>query len=140
MRRAMPWINAALSIGAGWAVCYFMGGTSASDLRSIASTFAGIAGTLLGFMIAALSILTAVMDRRLVANLRKTGHYDRLLHELYMASAMYLVALVLSLVTLFLGPRAILYGTVLTVASMVSATVLFVSSGRKFALVMKYLQ
>lgn len=37
-----------------------------------------LSATLLGFLIAALSILSALVSRRLVMNMQKTGHYEQL--------------------------------------------------------------
>lgn len=109
-------------------------------LYRVSGAFAGVGGTLLGFMIAGLSILTAVIDRRAVVNLRKTGHYDVLLHEVYWTSAWYLVATVVSLLSLFFVGEWLVYGISVATFAMVLATMLFISVGRKFALVMKTLQ
>jgi hypothetical protein len=113
--------------------------SSADNMRSIASTFAAVSGTLLGFIIAALSILTAMINRRLVSNLRKTGHYDQLLHDFFITAGGYLATMTVSLVTLFLNDSIAMYGLYLSSFVMVWATLCFVVTGRKFALMLKYL-
>ncbi len=139
MQRVVSWLKAILPVLGGLAVWYFMVDAPADKLRNIAGTFAAVAGTLMGFMIAALSILTAMVNRRLIANLRQTGHYNRLLHELFLASAAYLVTLILALVSLFLSDAWVLQSVALATAAMIAATVLFVFAGHKFTLVMKHL-
>lgn len=123
-------------------VAYWKFGFFATDESAyrVVQAFAGVSGTLLGFLIAGLSILTAVIDRRAVINLRRTGHYDGMLHEVYWASAWYLVSLILSLICLFFAGQWLIYGMSITTGTMVFATLLFVSAGRKFSLVMKLLQ
>lgn len=137
----MRWLEALIGLGCG-IVAYgqFIYSGDPEVLYRVSGAFAGVGGTLLGFMIAGLSILTAVIDRRAVVNLRKTGHYDVLLHEVYWTSAWYLVTTIISLLSLFLVGEWLVYGVSAATAAMVFATLLFVSAGRKFALVMKVLQ
>lgn len=129
----------ALAAAAGYGVWYLTSAHTVGALHEIASAFAAVAGTLLGFAIAALSILTAVVDRRLVVNLRKTGHYSRLLSELYYSATGFLVALLAALVCLFLSGLPLHVGVATMTAAMVFATALLVSAGRKFAMVMEHL-
>lgn len=139
--RTMRSVETIISVGCGgFAYWYFSVNPDPDALYRVAGAFAGVAGTLLGFMIAGLSILTAVIDRRTVVNLRKTGHYDNLLHEVYWVSSWFLVAMTASLMSLFLADRWLTGGVAVATGSMVFATLLFVSAGRKFALVMRLLQ
>lgn len=62
---------------------HFSANFKSSQLLNVAGVLAGVSGTLLGFLITAVALLTAVMDRRLVANMRKTGHYQRLVSETF---------------------------------------------------------
>ncbi len=73
-----------------------------SQLYEIAKVLAGVSGTLLGFLITAITLLTAVMDRQLVANMRRTGHYQRLLKETFYTCAFLLILLVNSIFMLFI--------------------------------------
>lgn len=88
------------------AICAYLVSESAiyradEDLTAIAGTFASVAGTLLGFTIAALSILLAVSEKQLIVNLRKIGHYDAILHDLYFTAAGYLTAMTIGSVNNF---------------------------------------
>lgn len=129
-----------LSVLCGGSVYLYMDAKTAADLRSIVSTFASVAGTLLGFVIAALSILTSVVDRRFIAKLRVTGHYDVLLHELYWTAASFLLAMVVSMGALFLPDSKVLVGTSVSTSVMILATLYLIFAGYKFSLVMKHLQ
>lgn len=75
----------------------------AADLSDIAGVAAGVSGTLLGFLITAVALLTSVMDRKLVANMRMTGHYQRLVKETFHTCIMLLCVLVVSVVSMFLS-------------------------------------
>jgi hypothetical protein len=79
-----------------WVGYRALGARTPGDLMAMASTFAAVAGTLLGFVVAALSILASLMDRTLVANLRKTGHFSTLLHELYQVAAAFVIVVTIS--------------------------------------------
>jgi drug/metabolite transporter (DMT)-like permease len=108
-------------------------------MRSIAEMYVAVASTMLGFMVAALAILTAVVDRRLVINLRKTGHYQRLLREIYCACVGFLCTLVMALLCLFIQGGSLHASIAIASSALAVALVLLVSSGRKFARVMEYL-
>lgn len=63
------------------------------DSRVTAGIFAQIAATMLGFLIAALSILASISGHRLLRNMQKTGHYRVLLRGFFINSAAYAVAM-----------------------------------------------
>ena len=48
------------------------------DIRLTATTLVALAGTLIGFLLTALSLLIGVADRKFIENLRMTGHYGAL--------------------------------------------------------------
>lgn len=75
---------------------------SLEKLHGIAGVIAGVSGTLLGFLITAVALLTAIMDRTLVANMRKTGHYQRLVFDSFSTCAALLGTVVTSILSLFL--------------------------------------
>jgi uncharacterized membrane protein len=76
-----------ISASAGLALCAVLAAHAnslfvdlgAADSRVAAGIFAQISATMLGFLIAALSILASISGSRLLRNLRKTGHYQVLL-------------------------------------------------------------
>ena len=98
-------LEALLVTGGMYLAHIALGMKSGEQVSNIAGTFAAVSGTLMGFLVAALSILTSLIHRRLIENMRKTGHWDYLLRRIYKAASAFLVVLVLSLMVLFImGP------------------------------------
>lgn len=73
------------------------------DLRNAVNVIASVDATLLGFLVSAGALLYAVANTRLVRNLQRTGHFGQLVHDLFIDAGAFLVALVISLVCLFLS-------------------------------------
>lgn len=128
------------AIAAGYLAWSGIAEKSAQDLVSIASSFASVSGTLFGFLLAALSILTALSDRLLVANMIKTGHYKKLLHELYMAASFYLAVVIISLAALFVPNESLPWLVIIAASLMVTATLVFASAFKKFYTVISLLK
>ncbi len=82
---------------------YFFRGLEADRLYTIAGALAGATATLLGFLITAVSILTALMNRRLLQNMRRTGHYRRLVLDTFLSCALLFATLIICIVSMFLG-------------------------------------
>lgn len=90
---------------------------------------------MLGFLIAALSILASISGHRLLRNMQKTGHYRVLLRGFFINSAAYAVAMLASFVPLIfksLFPIAPLVGFV----TFTFATLLLIDIGWKLWLVL----
>lgn len=134
----MRWISILAGITAS--ILAYLYPVDSQIARSFASAAASVAATLLGFLVAALSILTAVLNRRLVINMRKTGHYDGLVFELLHASVAYLATLVVSMITLIIRDVYICWTNIAVVGLLTYATFIFISAGRKFSLVVRFLQ
>lgn len=103
-----------------------------AELAGIASTFASIAATLLGFIIAALSILASLMDRTLLKNMNKTGHFDVLLSELHGAALAFLLVLVVALISLFVSYPWLQVGIAVCAGTMAIGVLMLTEAGRKF--------
>jgi hypothetical protein len=131
------WFSLALGIAMG-AGAWFIAPED-EILRTFLGVLAGVAVTLLGFLVAALSILVAVLDRRLIINLRKTGHYDRLLVELMHSALAFLATLVLALAAI-LAPNAwLVTAAAISVVSLVYSLAVMVRAGIKFTVVIQAL-
>ena len=141
-------LGLAMTAGAG-ALCALGGSTvspwctgearTVSDIYQEVGQFASISGVLLGFLIAALSILTTIGDRQLIVNIRKTGHFTVLLREMFFASNAFLLTLSLSLLCLFVPLPYAAHLTAAVVAIFVFSTGMLVSAGRKFYIVLSNL-
>lgn len=102
----------------------------APSVAAVAGIYAQVAVTMLGFMLAMLAILVSVADRRAIRNISRTGHFRKLLIQLYQAAAYFGVTLVTSVVSMMVvGP----YLPVVAAASngaMIGATWLVITTGR----------
>lgn len=130
------WISSAIAIGGVYAAWQLLGGATKSEIGVVLGAFISVSVTLLGFLLAALSILSALVNRRLVMNMQKTGHYQQLTKEMFVTAAAYLVAMVLSLLALFLDGDALRYACAITSGAVLFATLEMISSGLKFYRVM----
>lgn len=72
---------------------------------SLASAVASIAGTMLGFLLAALAVLASIAGSRLLRNMQRTGHYQVLLHRLIISAGFFLFLLLAALVTMLGGVK-----------------------------------
>lgn len=69
----------------------------------IAKFTATIAATLLGFLLTAIAVLTALMDKTLIANMRLTGHYPKFLRLAFLTSLIFLIVTILGFLVLLLS-------------------------------------
>ena len=118
--------------------CGFPPYTDASGVTSIASTFAQIGASMLGFMLAAMAILATISDTNLVKVMKQQGHYSDLLKTLYFGCFIYLLMAIFGVALLFgAGYEKFLKYALLAIS--ISALVSLVDLGHKFWLVLKNL-
>lgn len=67
---------------------------------SASGVIVGLAGTLLGFLITSISLLTALIDKKLIANMIKTSHYSRLISDTVLTCLFLIIVIIISIVTL----------------------------------------
>lgn len=109
---------------------------SVGDYGALLSTVASVSATLLGFLIAALAILSALVNRRLVMNMQRTGHYQQLTEELFISAAAYLLVLVVSMAAFLVIGDVFRFAIILTTAGLTFATLELLAAGMKFYRVM----
>ncbi len=103
------------------------------ELHSIAGVIAGVSGTLLGFLITSMALITAIMDRTLIANMRKTGHYQRLIGGAFTTCAVLLGTVVSCITSLFFSNPVHVW-VFASVLFFLALSVLYViESGRRFS-------
>lgn len=61
-----------------------------------------IAGVILGFVLAAISILTAVMDKTLISNMMRTGHFKVFIKQAFYGCAWLMILIIICLASLVL--------------------------------------
>ncbi|MGD9663474.1 MAG: hypothetical protein AB7U63_19705 [Porticoccaceae bacterium] len=109
-----------------------MGSTEAADL---AATLAQISVTMLGFLIAALSILASISGHRLLREMQSSGHFNVLLRRFFINAIFYAGAMVSAFIVLILKQYYLsLIGLAFTV--FVIATCLLADTGYRLWLVL----
>ncbi len=122
------------------ALWFFLQGTADVDqLRSIANTLATLSGTLLGFILTVLSILTAVLDRKLIQNMQKSGHFAVLVRHAFNTCIGLFALLVVTLVAVFMTDTYLRIAIVASVAIGSWCLVRAFEAGRRFRLVLQHL-
>lgn len=130
-------VSFAFALAIGWLAHYFQIFTvlGEPDARAASAIFAQISATMLGFLIAALSILASISGHRLLRNMQKTGHYRVLLKGFFVNSTAYAVAMLASFVPLIFKPL-FPFAPLVSLVTFTFATVLLVDIGRKLWLVL----
>ncbi|HDS1797561.1 TPA: hypothetical protein QEM76_000195 [Pseudomonas putida] len=110
-------------------------GVDTAQLYSASGVIAGVCATLLGFLVTAVAIVTALVDKTLIANMRKTGHYRVLMRDTFLTCAMLLLTLGISCAALVTAASWMnIVGT--AIAFLLALSLLYAyESGRRFALV-----
>lgn len=85
----------------------------------LAKQISSIAGVILGFVLAGISILTAVMDRTLIANMMRTGHFHNFVKQAFYGCGWLMVLIVVSLGSLVVPAEYLKYA--LTVMMIVTS-------------------
>ncbi|ORL55472.1 hypothetical protein B7H20_25540 [Pseudomonas aeruginosa] len=78
-------------------------------ITDIISVLSSVSATLLGFIIAAATLLISLIDRPFIKNLNKTGHMSQLWRQLVSSGAGMLLALIACLVALTLSDKHAVY-------------------------------
>ncbi|CNE36177.1 hypothetical protein [Yersinia intermedia] len=104
-------------------------------LLNASSVIVGLAGTLLGFLITSISLITALMDKRLIANMIKTGHYQRLVSDTILTCMFLLIVIISSLVTILAQGHMILCIFAVTLLFTSLSVFYLIEAGRRFSII-----
>lgn len=104
-------------------------------LVSASGVITGLAGTLLGFLITSMSLITALMDKKLVINMLKTGHYRRLIADTILTCTFLLTLIVVCLICL-ISQSYMIKCAFYAIIFFLSISILYlVEAGRRFSMV-----
>lgn len=108
---------------------------SQTSVYEIAKLVSSVCGTILGFLLTAVAMLTAVMDRKLVDNMRKTGHYQIFITDCFMNCLLLLITTILGISVLFLSLPLLncIFFTMLFFA--ICSIIFLIFLGRRFLLI-----
>lgn len=110
-----------------------------ADLRSAAGVIAQIGATMLGFVLASLSILATLANTRLVRNMQRTGHYRVLLRRMFGSVTAFGLITLAGLIFIFLPSVHFPYAY-LFIALIVFSVLLLIDVLLKFWTVLHHLQ
>ncbi|WP_157659071.1 hypothetical protein [Thauera butanivorans] len=107
-----------------------------SEVRSAVGIGAQISATMLGFLIAAMSILASISGHRLLRNMQRTGHYRVLLRRLFWNASAYGVSMALAVGGVVLKGAWFDWVALLTLSCFIFSTLLLVDIAWRFWLVL----
>lgn len=107
-----------------------------SKASSVGAAMTSVSATMLGFMLAALSVLVSISGLDFVKNLMIGNHYKDLLQNLFLGCFEILLLLIFSLVLLFGNGFNLLFSSVY-ISLLIACVVMLVEVGYKFWLVLK---
>lgn len=110
-----------------------------AEVRSAVGIAAQIAATMLGFLIAAMSILASISGHRLLRNMQRTGHYRTLLRRLFWNSAAYGLAMVVAIAAVVMKGDLFDASALATLGCFTFATLLLIDIAWRFWLVLSNL-
>lgn len=109
-----------------------------SKASSVGAAMTSVAATMLGFMLAALSVLASISGFDFVKNLMVGNHYKDLLKNLFIGCFEILLLLIFSLVLLF-GNGFNLFFSSVYISLLITCVLMLVEVGYKFWLVLKHI-
>lgn len=130
-------INLVIPVAVGAAA--FKGLCVIEDARLTATTMVALSGTLIGFMMAALSMLVSAADRPFLQNLRRSGHFKNLIKEILTTALLWLAVVVVALAGHFVVGEYQRYVVAIATALLALSFVHFLIVGRKFKMVIEIL-
>ena len=130
-------ITLAVPLFVGWLTwkysdIYLSNLTSNNGPYELAKQIASISGVILGFVLAAISILTAVMDKTLISNMMKTGHFKNFVKQAFYGCAWLILLIVISLVFLGVDTAFIKLAYTVIMAVMSYTTIQLIITARRF--------
>lgn len=106
-------------------------------MRDVLGIVVQIGGTLMGFVVAAMAILMALPDSRFTANLRRTGHMQKLLNQMFWAAGWALAIIISGVAVMFTSSSALPYCAALVLAVMGATVARLIVVGRRFHLILE---
>lgn len=132
------WTYLSLALASALTCLVYSNGTLnalGGDAHNVVTLFAQISATMLGFLIAALSILASISGHRLLRQMQRLGHYRVLLRRFFINSTAFAAAMVAALVSIVFRDSNP-FSTYSAFLLFVFATLLLVDIGYRLWLVM----
>lgn len=91
-------------LAAIWFAKSGVGTIAPADMKAALSVLVGCAAAILGFLVSTGALLYAVANTALARNMQRTGYFQSLLANLFMAAGSFFLSLVAGAVNLFIPP------------------------------------
>lgn len=104
-----------------------------SAVSSIVTTLASVAATLLGFIITSIALLASLLDKPLIRNMQKTGHYKCLMTEAFDTCMVLLALVVACIIGLILQGQIQEIAFAILVGFTCLALIYLLQAGRRFS-------
>jgi len=104
LEQRVPGLLIRLAVGIGIAVVYWfkLPHMPESAVSNLMTTLSSVFATLLGFIITAITLLASLLDKPLLKNMQKTGHYKRLMTDAFDTCLVMLILILNCLIGLML--------------------------------------
>ncbi len=106
----------------------------------LANALATVSGVLFGFLLTAVAMLASLPERRLIENMRRTGHYRVLMQGAFFACALHFMTLVSALLALFSEGMLSLVLLTVAIAVEVYAVLRTAQAGNRFRILFHALE
>lgn len=124
-------ISLIVAVAAAWFVWQPHDAVDPARMQAFAGAIASVAGSLFGFVLAAMSILVS-SDRLLIRNMHKTGHYRRLHQDMVRAAALLCVTFLCAVGMVVLPAGWLFWTARVTTGIAVLAASMTAFTGRRF--------
>ncbi len=125
------------ALSAGVVVLFWISSKSINTqiLVNASGVITGLAGTILGFLITSMSLITALMDKKLIVNMLKTGHYRRLIADTILTCAFLLSLIVVCLLCLISQVHMIKCVFYAVIFFLTISILYLIEAGRRFSII-----
>lgn len=125
-------LKTTIALAVAW-LFYYKSSIDADRIRAACSVIASVSVTLLGFLITAVAIITALAQETLISNMKKTGHYQTMIRGIFSTCLLLLITLITSIVTLTLADEQVLKGGTVVTFSVSLSIMYTLTSGYRFS-------
>ncbi|MEO5335005.1 MAG: hypothetical protein H7839_23575 [Magnetococcus sp. YQC-5] len=139
IRKGRYWVAWFAGLAGGVVACLKLLPFGDAHHYMVAGTLASVSSTVLGFIIAAMAILSSVEKTLLIENMIKAGYYAQLIWEFFVSAVFFFLALTLSIACLFLGPPLLAWVLSGVFWAIVTASGFLLVAGYHFYLVLSNL-
>lgn len=141
LEQRVPGLLIRLIVGIGIAVIYWFKLPHMPEpaISSLMATLSSVFATLLGFIITAITLLASLLDKPLLKNMQKTGHYKRLMTDAFDTCLVMLILILSSLIGLMLKIKQQELLIVVLIVLVVMSILCLLKTGRRLFNIVKVL-